>query len=287
MDVTQYRRPRGTSILILALVATLVAIATAGAQARPAGVLRLLTYNVAGLPEGISRSRPSINVPRMGAHLDAYDLVLVQEDFAYQAELRAGLTHPHCTPERRTDSVADVGDGLSRFAHHPFRAHERQPWARCNGILSEGCDCLAAKGFSVATHELAPGVSVDVYNVHLDSGRAAADRQARAAQVEQLLAFIEERSAARPVIVAGDTNLWDADEVILSRLLDGAGLRDACRELGCARRRSIDRVLFRSSNDLELRARRYRVARELVDDGGRPLSDHLAVAVDLAWRVRP
>ena len=285
MDVTQYRRPRGTSVFAVSLAATALVAALGEAQARPTGVLRLLTYNVAGLPEGVSRTRPAINVPRMGVHLDAYDLVLVQEDFAYQRELRAGITLPHCTPEHEGESLSDFGDGLSRFARHPFREHERRRWARCNGIFSDACDCLATKGFSVATHEIAEGVGVDVYNLHMDAGRSEGDRAARAAQIEQLIAFIGQRSGGRPVIVAGDTNLRPADEPILARLLDGAELRDACIELGCARRRSVDRVLYRSSPSVTLEARRYRVARELVDHRGRPLSDHLGVAVDLEWRL--
>lgn len=279
MDVTSYRRPRGTFIFLVASSLLVALAATAQERTRASGVLRVLTYNVAGLPEGISRSRPSLNIPRMGPLLDAYDLVLVQEDFAYQAELRAGVSLPHCS----TGSSGGIGDGLSRFSRHPFREHERRAWTRCNGLFEEGCDCLAEKGFTVATHEPAPGVMLDVYNLHMDAGRTPRDVAARAEQVDQLVAAIAERSGTDAVIVAGDTNIWRVDEPSLERLLAGASLVDACRTLGCRRPHGIDRVLYRSSPAVHLEARRYWIAREFVDERGRPLSDHLPVAVEIAF----
>src|SRR5688572_6733331 len=103
MDVQPYRRP--PSFLAPALLVLLAAPAVgqttpassirraeiAHLAASTAGSIRLLTYNIAGLPEGISRSRPERNVPRIGPLFEPYDLVLVQEDFVYQAQLRSGV----------------------------------------------------------------------------------------------------------------------------------------------------------------------------------------------------
>src|SRR5688572_3631650 len=62
------------------------------------GNFELLTYNVAGLPEGISRSRPQANLPLIAQLLGRYDVALVQEDFAYPELLRGGLRLPHASP---------------------------------------------------------------------------------------------------------------------------------------------------------------------------------------------
>ena len=43
----------------------------------------LLTYNVAGLPEGISSSHPRTNIPQISPMLNEFGIVLVQEDFSY------------------------------------------------------------------------------------------------------------------------------------------------------------------------------------------------------------
>ncbi|MEQ9318019.1 MAG: hypothetical protein RIF41_02630, partial [Polyangiaceae bacterium] len=53
------------------------------------GTFSALSYNVAGLPQGLSGSEPEEYIPLISPLLTGYDLVLVQEDFVYHAELRA------------------------------------------------------------------------------------------------------------------------------------------------------------------------------------------------------
>src|SRR5689334_5173922 len=55
------------------------------------GRFNVVTYNVAGLPEGLSRVHPQQNLPLIGAALNRYDLVFVQEDYAYPELLRSRL----------------------------------------------------------------------------------------------------------------------------------------------------------------------------------------------------
>jgi endonuclease/exonuclease/phosphatase family metal-dependent hydrolase len=247
------------------------------------GSFRLLSYNVAGLPEGISQSRPSTNIPLISPLLNHYDVVLVQEDFAFPGELRSRAEHPHRSSVRQSRSLLGFGDGLSRLSRQPFTAYARTRWRTCHGVLSHASDCLARKGFTVATHHLARGVEVDVYNLHMDAGNAPGDREARAQQARQLLRSIALRSAGRPVIVGGDTNLGRGDEEVVRRLLSEAGMTDACRARRCRDRHRIDRVLFRGSDALELTATEWRIDSRFVDGAGRPLSDHEAVAVEFGW----
>ena len=243
------------------------------------GSLRVLTYNVAGLPELISGSNPSVNTPLISPLLNAYDLVLVQEDFSYHAELSADATHPHQSEPGGTGSL---GDGLNRFSNHPFDGFERHAWEQCNGLIDAANDCLTDKGFSAATHELDSGALVDVYNLHMDAGGSVGDKAARRAQIEQMLARIAQ-TPDRALIVAGDTNLGASDEADVQTLLIGAGLSDACRELGCGDDARIDRVMFRSSAAVTLTPTDWLLDPAFVDGSGAPLSDHLPVAVDFAW----
>ena len=254
---------------------------TAGLPAA-SGELVVLTYNVAGLPEGISRSHPERNIPQISPLLNAYELVGVQEDFWYPVQLRADTDHPF-----RTETEPALADGLNRFARHPFVGFVREPWSVCFGRFDHGSDCLAAKGFSFARHHLARGVELDVYNLHLEAGGAEEDDAARAAQVEQLLEWMDVRSAGRPVLLMGDTNLHahDVEDVpVLQRLLADAGLTDVCRALACGDER-IDRILIRSSDELELEPLQWWLPHEFVDEDGEPLSDHAPVAARLGWRV--
>jgi endonuclease/exonuclease/phosphatase family metal-dependent hydrolase len=247
------------------------------------GSFELVTYNVAGLPEGISRSHPLANLAQIGERLNRYDIALVQEDFAYPLELRRGARHPHATaPFVR--SALDFGDGLSQFARLPFSEFRREAWQSCHGVVDSFFDCLTPKGFSRSRQSLGPDASAHVYNLHMDAGWSAEDRAARAGQVAQLIEAIRRDSAGQALIVGGDTNILGRERALLEHLMTEAGLEDACAETRCPEPWRIDRVLYRSSARLRLRPRRWRIASEFVDAARRPLSDHLAVAVQFEWR---
>ncbi len=266
----------------LLFVMTLLTSAAAAAPAQ-VGRFRLVTYNVAGLPEGISASHPQVNMPRIGRLLADYDVVLVQEDFAYARELRAAIKARFASPPWPPGPRLDFGDGLNQFAKFPFSNYTRETWATCHGVVDAWCDCRAPKGFTYSRMTLPNRARVDVYDVHLDAGDGPGDRQARDAQLEQLARAIELRSTGVAVLVAGDTNIPSSQRAVLERLLARSGLRDACSELSCAAPGLVDRVLYRSSRELRLQARSWQLDARFVDDAGQPLSDHPAVAVEFAW----
>ncbi len=249
------------------------------------GSLTLLIYNVAGLPEAISDEHPEINNAKISPLLNDYPLVLVQEDFAFHGDLSAQTDHPYqSTPMVITETMSD---GLNRFSDFPFPPVVRQTWEVCSGVLDKSNDCLAAKGFSVAPVELANGVQVLVYNLHMDAGGHEEDQAARSAQVDQLLSDIATRGEGWAVIVGGDTNLRmerPGDVVSLDRLLAEAGLADSCRTLACDQEH-IDRVLFRSGTSLQLSPSNWTVPQQFVDDAGEDLSDHQPVSVTFDWSL--
>ena len=250
------------------------------------GSIKVLSYNVAGLPQGISGSNPEVNMPLISPLLNNHDLGLVQEDFYYHEELIADAEHPYQS-ERSGDGVNDLGDGLNRFSQSLFGPHTRVKWKACYGQITNGSDCLAPKGFAVAEHELAPGVFVDVYNLHMDAGRDPEDVAARAEQALQLAETLADRSAGKAVIIGGDTNMKAEDEENLQGLIDAAGLTDSCRALGCGEELRIDRVLFRSSDDVAFEVQSWALDPLFVDADGVDLSDHEAVAVELTWISPP
>lgn len=254
------------------------------------GEFEALTYNVAGLPEPFSKSLPATYTPLMSPLLNAYDLVLVQEDFAYHSWLAADANHPYQS-ERKQPEYKLFADGLNRFSEFRVDALQRDEWATCSGTLTSGsgADCGAEKGFSVATTWIEEEIEVDVYNLHMDAGGDPEDYDARSAQVEQLLAVINDRSAGRALIVAGDTNLKLAravdDAGLFDHFIEEAGLTVACRAVECGDERH-DRIMYRSSAAVEIEATAWKVDRRFVTDAGVDLSDHEAIAVTLSWRQR-
>ncbi|MEU8658271.1 hypothetical protein [Actinoplanes philippinensis] len=191
---------------LVALTTVLSPLLLAPAPAHAAsGSFSVLTYNVAGLPGIIS----SAEVDRQTAHtaigqrLSPYDVVHVQEDFNYHAYLYAAdTTHAHRTP---TSGGAGIGSGLNSLSKLAYDTDdfERGDWDSCQ--LDSG-DCLTPKGFTFARHRLADGVYVDFYNLHTNAGTSDGDQQSRAANLNQLTAFIATHSAGNAVVVMGDTN---------------------------------------------------------------------------------
>jgi endonuclease/exonuclease/phosphatase family metal-dependent hydrolase len=264
------------------------ALAVAAAADVTSGTFSLLTYNVAGLPQGVSRSRPQVNMVRIGPRLGAYDIALLQEDFAYHRALLATVPLPYASPDTATRGPV-VGDGLHRFSRHPFTGFHRVPWSESHGLFGSGSDALARKGASLAWHGLAPGVSLLVVNLHADAGHAEGDLAARRAQFAQLASHIDACARGRALVIAGDTNCRRSDPrdaAILDAFAAALGLTDANVLVGEAE--CIDRVFFRAGaageGSVALRPLHWRFAEEFVDEAGRPLSDHRAVCVEFTWR---
>lgn len=274
LDVACYRRAMRSPLLLTCAVS---------ACAPSAGDFSAITYNVAGLPEGLSRSNPEANHPRIGVRINAFDLALVQEDFAYHDLLSTGAKHPYrSTPK---EHEAFVGDGLNRFSVFPLGDLERHIWDACNGQFDSASDCLSEKGFSVGSVAIDDDVSIDVFNFHMDAGGSEDDDAARGVQIAQLLAEVATREG-RAMILAGDTNLHTRDPLDVPRLaeLEAAGLRCACEALACGEEH-IDRFFFLDGTDVTLRPTRWYVPSNFLDDAGEPLSDHEPVAVDFAWEL--
>jgi hypothetical protein len=290
------------SILLACVLVVLLAPAAALAE-----TLSVLTYNVAGLPLGLSGSNPEVNTVQISPRLNAYDLVVVQEDFAFHEELTSQLLHPYISIKdtRDAEPLLDLGielglgDGLNTFSFSPFADFTRVTWDVCHGLFTDGSDCLAVKGFTYARHELATGVFVDVYNLHADAGSSAGDLEARRTQLRQLADFVLEHSAGEAVIVLGDFNSrYTRQGDILPELLATLDLEDVWIELsrggelpaiggplrdceadfagpGCER---VDKILYRSGQNVKLVAIDHDVPMDWVDAQGVQLSDHEPVS---------
>ncbi|MEU5668190.1 jacalin-like lectin [Streptomyces longwoodensis] len=285
-------------------------LAAPPAAAADSGIFSVLTYNVAGLPEGLS-SAPTPRGPSttaIGQRIAPYDVVHVQEDFNYHAALYAADTaHPYRTP---TSGGAGIGSGLNTLARIPYDqdAFERVRWDSCQ--LDSG-DCLTPKGFTFARHRLAEGVYVDFYDVHTNAGTSTGDLASRADNLRQLTGFIAARSAGNAVVVMGDTNTrYTRTGDTIAEFAAANGLTDAwvrlvrggtppakgsdalvCDQSGptvpdtCE---VVDKVLYRGSRLVSLTATSYRNEHAgFLTGDGLMLSDHDPVAVGFTWSRDP
>ncbi|MGW6012144.1 jacalin-like lectin [Streptomyces sp. NPDC055210] len=278
---------------------TAPAAALAAAAAPSSGTFNVLTYNVAGLPDGLSSGNPATNTPLLAPRLGAYDIVNVQEDFNYHAALYAGDNHPYRTA---TSGGVPFGDGLNTLSDYTFEDFERVGWNNCTGT-----NCLTPKGFSLARVRLVEGVFVDLYNVHTNADDTDDALAARRANIEQLSDFVQANSAGNAVIVMGDTNTrYTRSGDNIRTLASENGLTDAWVQLvrgGNAPAQGsdalvcpttaptnscevVDKVLYRGSNLVNLSATRYNNEwAKFLDSAGGNLSDHFPHTVDFSWTL--
>lgn len=267
------------------LVATAVATFAAGCQS--SGEIRVLTYNVHGLPDIITGDDTEARMLAISPRLNEFDLAAIQENFFYSTALSGsveGRFAYHFT-ERKPGTIAP--GGLSVYSVLPAGETGGDPWEACNGYLDAANDCLASKGFQFLRIVLPfTAISFDVYNLHMDAGGSAADDVARAAQAEQLLAAIEAQSAGRAVMVLGDFNLSidDPEDVpILDAVRTGAGLTDACTAVACPEPDHIDQLFYRSGAATALTITSWTRDESFVDESGTPLSDHSAIVFGVGY----
>ncbi|MFI6038917.1 jacalin-like lectin [Streptomyces sp. NPDC051315] len=295
------RRLLGTLAAAALAVTGLAGTGATPAAAATTGTFDVLTYNVAGLPEGLSSGNPATNTPLISPRLGAYDIVNVQEDFNYHAALYAGDDHPYRTA---TSGGAAFGDGLNTLSDHPFEDFERVRWTDCTGT-----NCLTPKGFTLARVRLAEGVFVDLYNVHTNADATDDALAARRANIEQLSDFIQANSSGNAVIVMGDTNTrYTRAGDNIRTLVAENGLTDPWVQLvrgGTPPAQGadallcpttappndcevVDKVLYRGSELLSLTATRYSNEwASFLDSAGGNLSDHFPHAVDFSYTVSP
>lgn len=250
----------------------------------------MLTYNTHGLPSWVAGDEPERRFPRIAALVNAYDVALIQEDFAHHERFRPGLGHgvvARGNPSRFADSwlclVLCDGSGLTFLWHgigERLLLLDNVPYAGCAGWVGGANDCLATKGFQHARIELAPGVVVDVVNTHLDAGRGSEDQAARTAQLGLLERHLHRTAAGRALILGGDLNLRASDardREARDRFAASLGLVDS----GAAPAPDgswthLDYLYYRSGDGVGLQVREAGEAAEFVDAGA-PLSDHPAL----------
>ncbi|WP_099288059.1 Ig-like domain-containing protein [Mycobacterium persicum] len=251
------------------------------------GAFSMLTYNIAGLPFPLS----SAILPRflytkqIGQRLNSYYVANVQEDFAYHDFLVKKSDMPSQTPPSPPTLLWPIGvpfsDGLNTLAQFKVKRLDRQTWWQCSAD-----NCLTAKGFSYSQLQLPGGETIDLYNLHTNTGGGAFTN----ANLAQLTNYIQQNSGGRAVIVTGDFNaLYSDDQSALLQFAANNSLTDAWVQVQggptsppfaptCKVGNEcelLDKIFYRSGQGVTLTATGYsNEAPKFFNSNGQPLSDH-------------
>ncbi len=222
------KKLRSVLAVVLCLIMAM-SVLSVSASAAEAKTLKILSYNVAGLPIDID---VSLKQKEIGKIINAsdYDIVAVQEDFTYHESLVGEIkTFPY-----QTISTGSIpwGDGLNIFSKTKIYNEYREEWEQLSGVIDGGNDALTPKGFLYAVIELEDGVYLDFYTIHADAYGDAGSVAARTDNFRQLAEHINARKTDRPVIVVGDFNAFlhakdpNADTGLTPYMLKAAGMKD-------------------------------------------------------------
>lgn len=234
-------------------------------------------------PRSFLKLNPKKNIPQISSKLDGYDLILVQEDFAYHKALTKKLHDYPFRTKKSSKGLFKLGDGLNRFANHEVEHFKRISWKKCSGYFKRSSDCMTPKGFSYAIHKTSNKLSFDMYNLHLDAGRSPKDFKAKEVQIVQLINFIKNHSSDRPIILAGDWNLrrkTPKGAEILKRLERELNVQSVCLYFNC-NDETVDKFYFRSSSKISIEPLLRQFESHIFqDESGHSLSDHEPLRVD-------
>ena len=130
--------------------------------------------------------------------LNSYDIVNIQENFAYNSELNSQLTFKY-----QTNFTGNVpfGDGLVTLSKYPLYNYDRIGWKEIYGI-----DFATRRGFTFTSLEIKKGYFIDIYNLHCDEFDDKKSIEGRNSNLAQISKYIQGISEGKAVIVFGDTN---------------------------------------------------------------------------------
>ena len=296
-------------VVALAMAALMVLgvahVAPATVKAEEENTFTVLSLNVAGLPAIISSGDPAVNTVKISPLLNNFDIISVQEDFAYHDELVSELSGDYYQTEHSGN--VPLGDGMNIFSRFGIYNDKRVKWEDSYGLIENGADQLTPKGILYTAIEIAPGYFIDVYDIHTDADCDEDSLAARRSNMTQLGEMILEYSQGRAVIVIGDTNSRYTREGdnFETAVLEPCGLTDPWIEfkrngdvpadgdalsdwgnLNSGNHEVVDKIWYRSGASVELEALSYDLLDTMfTDENGEQLSDHFPITATFSYTL--
>ena len=294
------------------------------------GTFTAVAMNVDGLPNlfGINEDGPAASGTRAIsaklAEMD-WDIIGVSEDFNYNDELMSSLSANYNAGTHRGGVylLDNDTDGLNLIWKKEISVNGEE-WTAWNTHYStgfadtgNGADGMIDKGYRYYEVEVAEGVCVDVYILHMDADSDQGDIDARHSQLTQLANAIKDSNNGNPIIVMGDTNCRYTRENLKTLFIDAINaderftIQDAWIEhawngqypnvgddalmavdkggsYAYPQAEIVDKIFYinNTDSDVTLTANSYMVATDFTDAEGNALADHWPIVVEFAYSVK-
>ena len=322
-----------SGILALSCALTLLPAAPVSAAEPQTGTFTAVSMNVDGLPTdllgfiNINEGGPGPNGTRaIGQKMAEYgwDIIGVSEDFNYNDELMEALSEDYNAGTHRggVSWLTNNTDGLNLLWKKSLSV-TGESWTKWNTQYStgfantgNGADGMINKGFRYYEAEVADGVYVDFYILHMDADSDQGDIDARHAQLTQLADAIKASDNENPIIVMGDTNCRYTREDIRAWFMDPINaderfeIKDAWVEdawngtypnvgedalmavdkggtYQYPQAEIVDKIFYinNTNSQVKLALDSYDVATDFTDDSGAALADHWPIIGTFTYTV--
>ena len=311
------------------IATALMALLCMGASAQKSETFSVATLNVDGLPQkilvvNVNADGPgAVGTARIGKYLmkKGYDIVCMQEDFNYHDVLIPWMEDDYANDTWSGDIGVEGRDiDFLHLQNHRFECDglctfwkkditlestERTAWTASFGKFSHALDDIITKGFRRYNVTLANGLSLLVYNIHMDAsddkdeleGKDAKDKEARQVQWQQLRDEILSRLDTRPIIIMGDMNSFYGQDNVKAAFIDAInssgkgtvtdvwvelqnkGLFPETKDDGISGGEVLDKILYvNPSTGTQIKAVSMKLDKEGYLQDGKPLGDHYPLA---------
>lgn len=315
-----------------------VTVTTTAVNANHTGTFKVAALNVDGMPQSVkiasvydlklNEDGPGADGSiSIGQYIEAsgIDLLALSEDFNFFQEIN-GAAPSYATMTQRERIPTEVGVGDLNNSLFPFDTDGLNLMYKNNLTVSSesmtawnehyspttnyvvidvpdqnGADGMIDKGFRFYQVQMAPGVVVDVYILHMDAETDPGDNAARASQIDQLMAAVNANDNGNPIIIMGDTNCRYTRDPLESTII-AAGFSDPwidlewegvypqmgdeslmVGDLGYQKGEVVDKVFYKDGTNVKLDATKYFVDAEGYTDEGGLLGDHPPVIVTFEY----
>ena len=237
-------------------------------------ILSFLNFNIHGLPPIVNGFNDSKRVNHIFNNSKKYDIVLFQENWAYQEilpyffddhKIIIGEKTKFCkknNPKRSSGLNIMVKNNINISSHSEYL------FEQCNGIIAYSNDCLASKGF-IYSEIILKNDTLNLYVTHLDAGNSKKDIEARKSQLISLTNDINNIENNGPLVICGDFNIdYYSDENIMNDFLYNLDLEILNWEQSATE--MIDYVLHRNGMNTAITFIDYGIYLELINYSDHP-----------------
>ena len=170
--------------------------------------LNIVNFNIHGFGKIISGFDIKNKINLIVENISDNDIILIQENWKYFNLIKNKLINHQLFFSLEKKNIFSYPSGLLIGINDDINVIDSEYifYNDCSGIIFNGSDCLASKGFIFSRIRYLDEI-IDIYNTHLDSGHSKKDNKVRIKQLNSLKEYIINNSLNSNLIISGDFNM--------------------------------------------------------------------------------